>query len=162
MSEVLTSPAALGRRGARDTVHWLVGDECHELGLSALTAGFGVRLRAAGVSLDRFALHLRTLHPLIRGRTIAWAPNEAVEFFDHQHGVDRSALLNNPLYHVARAREWLTLRLDDPATKWSTPDLFRDRNLTELLVAPLVNAGPLPSPASFGTRRPTGSSGPEL
>src|SRR5260370_33239665 len=113
MSEVLTSPAALGRRGARDTVHWLVGDECHELDLSALTAGFGVRLRAAGVSLDRFALHLRTLHPLIRGRTIAWAPDEAVEFYDNQHGPSPPVLLNNPLHHVAPAHVWRTLGVAD-------------------------------------------------
>jgi adenylate cyclase len=161
MSDVLTSPTALGRLGACDIIEWLVGDECHELDLSGLTAGFGARLRAAGVSLDRFALHLRTLHPLIRARTIAWAPDEAVEFFDHQHGADPSARLNNPLYHVARAHEWLTLRLDNPATKWSTPDLFRDRHLTELLVAPLLNAGPLPSVVSFATRRPKGFSGSE-
>src|SRR4029077_17666629 len=53
MSDVLTSPAALGRLGACDIIDWLVGDECHELDLSGLTAGFGARLRAAGVSLDR-------------------------------------------------------------------------------------------------------------
>jgi adenylate cyclase len=70
-------------------------------------------------------------------------------------------LLKSPLYHVAHAHEWLTLRLDNPATEWPTPDLFRDRNLTELLVAPLLNAGPLPSVASFATRRPMGFSGSE-
>jgi adenylate cyclase len=159
MSDVRTSPVALARPGACDIIDWLVGDECHELDLSGLTAGFGVRLRAAGMSLDRFALHLRTLHPLIRGRTIAWAPKEAVEFFDHQYDTDLSAQLGNPISHVARAHEWLTLRLDNPSTKWSTPDVFRDRSLTELLIAPLLNAGPLPSAASFGTRQPTGFSG---
>lgn len=159
MNDVVTSPAAFGRLGAGAIIEWLVGDECHELDLSGLTAGFGLRLRAAGIPLDRFALHLRTLHPLIRGRTIAWAPNEPVEFFDHHHGADSPALLKNPLHHVARAHEWLTLRLDNPATKWSTPDLFRNRNLTELLIAPLAPAGLLPSAASFGTRWPKGFSG---
>ena len=161
MSDARTSPAAIARLGAYDVIDWLVGDECHELDLSSLTAGFGVRLRAAGMSLDRFALHLRTLHPLIRGRTMAWAPNEAVEFLDHQYGAAPSAPLKNPLSHVARAREWVTLRLDNPSTKWSTPDVFRDRNLTELVIAPLLNAGPFPSAASFATRRPMGFSGSE-
>ena len=161
MSDVLTSPAAPARSGARDIIDWLVGDECHELDLSGLTAGFGVRLRAAGISLDRFALHLRTLHPLIRARTMAWAPGEAVEFLDHQYGADPSALVKNPFSHAARAHEWLTLRLDSPSTRWSMPDVFRDRNLTELVIAPLLNAGPFPSAASFGTRRPTGFSGAE-
>jgi adenylate cyclase len=161
MSDVRPSPAAFGRRGAFDLIDWLVGDECHELDLSGLTAGFGVRLRTAGISLDQFALHLRTLHPLVRGSTVAWAPNEAVEFFDYQHAADPSALLKNPLYHVGRTREWLTLRPDDAPTKWSTPDVFRSRHLAEILIAPLLNAGPFPSAASFGTRRPTGFSGSE-
>lgn len=161
MSDARVVPAAFGRLGAGDIIDWLVGDQCHELDLAGLTAGFAVRLLAAGIPLDRFALHLRTLHPLIRGRTIAWAPNEAVEFVDHQHGVDLSARLNNPLYHVVSTHQWLTLRLDEPPTKWLPPDGFRDRNLTELLIAPLLNAGLLPSAASFATRQPAGFSGSE-
>src|SRR5260221_4716187 len=111
MSDVRPSPAAVVGLGAYDIISWLVGEECHELDLSDLTAGTGIRLRAAGISLDQFALHLRTLHPLVRGRSLAWTPNEAVEFFDYQHVADRPALLRNPLQHVARARDWLTLRL---------------------------------------------------
>jgi adenylate cyclase len=138
-------------------IDWLSGDDCHELDLSGLTAGFGVRMRAAGIPLDRMALHMRTLHPLIRGRTFAWAPNEAVEFFDLQHG-DASALRGNPIYHVVNALEWLTLRLDDPSTKWSAPDAFRERSLTELLIAPLLHGGELASAVTFGTRQPKGFS----
>ncbi|HSY88582.1 MAG TPA: adenylate/guanylate cyclase domain-containing protein [Verrucomicrobiae bacterium] len=137
-------------------IDWLSGDECHELDLSGLTAGLGVRMRAAGIPLDRMALHMRTLHPLIRGRTFAWAPNEPVEFLDLQHGADASALLGNPVHHVVNALEWLTLRLDDPSTKWPTPDAFRERNLTELLIAPLLHGGELASAVTFGTRQPKG------
>ena len=112
-------PAPMSERVVCKIIDWLSGDECHELDLAGLTAGFGVRMRAAGIPLDRMALHLRTLHPLIRGRTFAWAPDEPVEFLDLQHGTNASAALRNPLYHVATAREWLSLRLDDPAAKWS-------------------------------------------
>jgi len=139
-------------------IDWLSGDECHELDLASLTAGFGVRMRAAGIPLDRMALHLRTLHPLIRGRTFAWAPDEPVEFLDLQHGTSASAALRNPLYHVVTAREWLSLRLDDPAAKWSAPDAFGERKLTELLIAPLLYEGGLASAVTFGTRQPTGFS----
>jgi adenylate cyclase len=137
-------------------IDWLSGDECHELDLSGLTAGLGVRMRAAGIPLDRMALHMRTLHPLIRGRTFAWAPNEPVEFLDLQHSSDASALLGNPVHHVVNALKWLTLRLDDPSTKWPTPDAFRERNLTELLIAPLLHGGELASAVTFGTRQPKG------
>jgi len=139
-------------------IDWLSGDECHELDLSGLTAGFGVRMRAAGIPLDRMALHMRTLHPLIRGRTFAWAPNESVAFLDLQHGAGASAALRNPLYHVVNALEWLTLRLDDPSAKWSTPDAFRDRDLAELLIAPLLHNGEFASAVTFGTRQPKGFS----
>ena len=74
-----------GDRNACDLIDWLSGDECHELDLSGLASGFGLRLRAAGVPLDRLALHMRTLHPLVRGGTIAWAPNEPFNFIQRQH-----------------------------------------------------------------------------
>jgi len=150
--------APMSERVACNIIDWLSGDECHELDLSGLTAGFGVRMRAVGVPLDRMALHMSTLHPLLRGRTFAWAPDEPVEFLDLQHGADPSAPLGNPLYHVVNTLEWLTLRLDDPSTKWSTPDAFRGRNLTELLIAPLLHGGELASAVTFGTREPKGFS----
>jgi adenylate cyclase len=62
-----------------------------------VTAELGCRLRATGLPLDHLGLYLRTLHPEIRGRTIAWAPDEPVQIHDRQHGVELSAAhLNNP------------------------------------------------------------------
>jgi adenylate cyclase len=143
---------------ACDLIDWLSGDECHELDLLGLTSGFGLRLRTAGIPLDRMALHMRTLHPLVRGGTIAWAPDEPVRLFQIQHDANRSALIANPLYHVVTTQEWVTLRLDDRSTKWETPDVFQDLNLIELLIAPLLNASPLASAATFATRQATGFS----
>jgi adenylate cyclase len=145
-------------------IEWLSGDECHELDPSGLITGFGIRLREAGMPVDRLALHLRTLNPMIRGRTIAWAPDEPVEFRDHQHGAYMSARLNSPFHHVATTQEWLSLRLDGryttkwSTTKWSMPDVFRNRDLVELLIAPLRTANSPASAASFGTRRSSGFS----
>jgi adenylate cyclase len=157
MGDMRISPDAFGSPGARDIVDWLVGDECRELDLSGLTAGFGARLRTAGLPLDRLALHMRTLHPLIRGRTIAWAPNEPVEFFDVEHGGDTSSLVKNPIYHVASTHQWLSLRLEDRRIEWSTPYFFLGRNLVELVIAPLCTEGPLMTSAvSFGTSLATG------
>src|SRR3546814_8339160 len=59
-------------------IEWLAGDECHELDDAGLAAGIGRWLRAAGLPIDHLTLHLRTLHPEILGRTVAWAPNDPV------------------------------------------------------------------------------------
>lgn len=66
------------------------------------------------------ALHMRTLHPLVLGGTIVWAPDEPGEFFQFQHDANRSALLTNPVYHVVTTHEWVALRLDDRRTRWAT------------------------------------------
>jgi hypothetical protein len=96
-------------------IDWLSGDECHELDLAGLTAGFGVRMarcrnppRSDGAP---------SAHPpsANSGQDLRMGADEPVEFLDLQHGTSASAALRNPLYHVVTAREWLSLRLDDPA-----------------------------------------------
>src|SRR5690606_35560870 len=77
------SPPVAGARSVSsaatvELIEWLVGDECHDLDDAGLAAGFGRRLRAAGLPIDRLTLHFRTLHPEILGRSVAWSPNEAV------------------------------------------------------------------------------------
>lgn len=84
-----------------EIIDWLAGDECHELDDGELAAELGRRLRATGLALDHLGLYLRTLHPEIRHRTIAWAPDEPVQIHDRQHGVELSpAFLNNPIQRV--------------------------------------------------------------
>ena len=161
VNEAIADRPGLENASERAVCHiteWLAGDECHELDLSGLIAGFGVRLRVAGIPLDRMALHIRTLHPLLQGRAIAWGPGEPTEVIDFQHGGDTSALLRSPVHQVLNTHEWLTIRPGNPLTNWSTPEVFRDRNLAELLIVPLLSGGPLASAATFGTRHPTGFS----
>src|SRR6185437_718192 len=74
-----------------EAIEWLTGDECHELDDAGLVAGLGRRLRTAGLPLDRLTLHLRTLHPELLARTVAWAPGEPVEIHDREHGIEVSA-----------------------------------------------------------------------
>jgi adenylate cyclase len=139
-------------------IEWLVGDECHELDDAGLAAGFGRRLRAAGLPIDRLTLHLRTLNPEIFGRSVAWAPNEAVEIHDREHGIEVSpGFAGSPLRRVMETREPLIVRLDgsiNPA--WVYTDLFRGRGLVEFVIVPLCNADGLVSAASFSTIRPSG------
>ena len=56
---------------------------------------------APGLPIDRLTLHLRTLHPEILGRTVAWAPGEAVEIHDREHSIEVSAVFaGSPLRRV--------------------------------------------------------------
>lgn len=147
-----------GSAAAVELIEWLAGDECHELGDAGLATEFGRRLRAAGLLVDRLTLHLRTLHPEIFGRSIAWAPDEAVEVRDREHGIEISpGFAGSPLRHVMETRKPLVMRLDgshDPA--WFHTDLFHGRGLVEFVIVPLCNADGLVSAASFSTTRASG------
>jgi adenylate cyclase len=157
-----TRPATGGDPGhsaaAVELIEWLAGDECHDLDDAGLAAGLGQRLRAAGLPIDRLTLHLRTLHPEILGRSVLWAPDEAVEILNREHGIEVSpGFAGSPLRHVMESREPLVVRLDGSADPpWVHTDLFRGRYLVEFVIVPLSDADGLVSAASFSTRRQTG------
>jgi adenylate cyclase len=136
-----------------EIIEWLSGNECHELDDAGLIAGLGRRLTAAGLPLDRLSLHLRTLHPEIFGRSVAWAPNEPVEVHDREHGLMvTTPFASSPLRQVLETHEPMVVRLginDDPA--WTEIDVFRGRRLAEILIVPLCNADGPVSAATFCT-----------
>ena len=139
-------------------IEWLSGDDCHELDDAGLIAELGRRLRKAGLPVDRLSLHLRTLHPEIVGRTIAWAPNEPVEIHDREFGVETSsAFVGSPLQKVMETRETVVVRpANTGGAEWTQMDVFRGRRLVEIVLVPLcTSAGPV-SAAAFCTARPGG------
>jgi hypothetical protein len=110
MSQALLHPGAPAIPGL---IEWLVGDECRALDDKEMIEGLGARLRAAGLPLDRLTLHLRTLHPQIIGRTLAWAPGEPVEILDREYGVEILAqFAESPLRQVMETRRPMVVRLD--------------------------------------------------
>ena len=149
---------AVGSAAILDVVEWLAGNECHDLDDAGLVAGLGRRLRAAGLPIDRLTLHLRTLHPEILGRTVAWSPNEPVEIHDREHGIEVSAdFIDSPLRRVMEMEEPLAIRLgglDD--SRWTNIDVFRARGLSEAVFVPLRSGDGLVSAASFCTARSGG------
>lgn len=149
---------SVGASAVAEVIEWLIGDECHELDDAGLIAGLGRRLRAAGLPLDRLTLHLRTLHPEILGRAVAWAPGEAVEIHDREHGIEVSAAFaGTPLLWVMETREKQIVRLDEPSGSATAQlDIFAGRGLVELVIVPLCNADGPVSAAAFGTARPGG------
>jgi adenylate cyclase len=165
---ISTSVPATGDRSATpaatgELIEWLTGDECHELDDAGLAAGVGQRLRAAGLPIDRLALHLRTLHPELFGRSLAWSPDEAVEIHDREHGIEVSpGYAGSPLRRVMETCKPLIVRADgsnDPA--WVHTDLFHGRDLVEFVIVPLRTADGLVSAATFATTRPSGFSSSE-
>jgi adenylate cyclase len=143
-----------------EIVEWLTGNECHELDDAGLTAGLGLRLRKIGLPIDRLTLHLRTLHPEILGRTVAWAPNEPVEVHDREHGILTSAaFVGSPLQQVMETEEAVRIRIDPVAEPvWARMDVFVDRGLIDYYIVPLCNTDGPVSSAIFASASPRGFS----
>jgi adenylate cyclase len=141
-----------------DVLEWLAGDECQDNDDAHLIAGLGRRLRSAGLPVDRLALHLRTLHPEILGRTVAWSPNEPVQVMDRENGFDLSTnFIGSPIRHVMQTLEHLSIRMDKPGShQWTYLDIYKDRELVELIVVPLASVDGPVSAAAFCTKQPDG------
>lgn len=152
------TPASIGAAAVLDVIEWLTGNECHELDDAGLVAGLGLRLRTAGLPVDLLTLHLRTLHPEIFGRSVAWTPGEPVEIRDREHGVEMSPMfMGSPLRQVMETREPLVVSFDaQDGPAWTKVDVFRGRDLVELMFVPLCNGDGPVSAAAFGTMRPGG------
>jgi adenylate cyclase len=154
MSQALLHPSALAMSCL---IEWIVGDECRALDDKEMIEGLGVRLLAAALPLDRLTLHLRTLHPQIIGRTLAWAPSEPVEILDREYGVETLAqFTESPLRQVMETRRPMVARFDPGDTDERVLDVFRGRRLTELVIFPLCNGDGPASAAVFATARPSG------
>ena len=141
-----------------DIIDWLAGDECHDLDDAGLVAALGHRLREADLPVDRLVLHLRTLHPEIRGRTIAWSPGELVQIHDREHGIERAvSYVNSPLRCVMETHKPIALRVDDGSDPaWTHTDVFEGRGLVGFFIVPLRNADGQSSAACFATARTGG------
>ncbi|UVD57783.1 adenylate/guanylate cyclase domain-containing protein [Rhizobium sp. Pop5] len=152
--QIKTSAASTG--ALLSIIEWLSGDECHSLDEAGLVSGLGRKLQALGLPVDRLTLHLMTLHPEFIGRTIAWAPGEPVEIHDREHGA-RLAIANTPLRKVMESREQLVVGPGESMHgRWQHIDVFADRGLMQLIMAPLCNIDGPVGVAVFGTRRPAG------
>ncbi|MBP1887978.1 adenylate cyclase [Ensifer mexicanus] len=156
-SEDLDPRNADGTGALLGIIDWLAGDECHATAEAGLLSGLGRRLCALGVPIDRMTLHLMTLHSELIGRSIAWAPGEPVEIYDREHG-SRVATADTPLRKIMDTGEPLLLvgPGESPHGRWQHLDVFANRGLMQLMIAPLCNADGPVGAAAFGTRRPGG------
>ena len=136
-------------------IEWLSGNECNDLDDAGLVAGVGQRLRAAGLPLDRFALHLATLHPDLTGRIIAWAPDEPVEVYDQDQATTSAAWPRDAM--IADGSAHCVIRADDAQfADWATAPIFDHRSLRQFVCAPLSTTDGAVGIATLATRRPSG------
>ncbi|RVH47543.1 adenylate/guanylate cyclase domain-containing protein [Sinorhizobium meliloti] len=148
----------MSERAILELIDWLAGEECHRADDAGLAEGVGQRLRSLALPLDRLTLHLRTLHPEILGRSVAWSPSEPVEIQEREHGFDRAGgFEGNPIRDAMETGESLSVRIRaSNRPRWVDSDLFRDRGLVEFYVVPLRNTDGTVSAACFATTRAQG------
>ena len=121
-------------------LEWLLGEGRH-LALDALAEGLGRRLVAAGAPLDRLRLSMRTVHPLVTGRTAVWHRDRGLEPAGAApHGLERrDTYVNSPLAVIASTAAPFRRRLDrglGTADHYLLHDLAAE-GMTDYLALPL-------------------------
>ncbi|MGO1077224.1 adenylate/guanylate cyclase domain-containing protein [Inquilinus sp. CA228] len=143
--------------GLADLIEWLSSDECHDASNTEMLADLGRLLRALGLPIDRLSLHLRTLHPQILARTLAWTEGEPVELRDRDISIERLPFYaTNPIRRATEGQAWLSLATPEEMAGMEELDFFQGRGLRAAIVAPLVMGQGPASAAVFATRRPEG------
>ena len=124
------------------------------------------RLVACGVSLQRVAVFVRTLHPNVAGRGYFWrADREEVEVDQAEHSfIGSEEHLASPIYAVWSGDCEVRRRLADPACPMDYPVLadLRAEAVTDYLAMPLRFLSGEVHCATFATRRPGGFTEAEL
>jgi adenylate cyclase len=115
---------------------------------------------AAGLSLHRVAIFVRTLHPNVAGRGFFWrAAEEKVEVDSAEHGwFGTEEHLKSPIYAVWTANAEIRRRLADPACPLDFPVLadLRAEGVTDYVAVPLRFVSGDIHVATFATCRPGG------
>ncbi len=123
------------------------------------------RLTAAGMSLWRGVVFVRTLHPQLVGRRFAWRPDTGTDIAEAPFELlDRDVFRNNPMAHIANATGTLRWHLADPDCPMDYPVLhdLRADQVTDYVVAPLRFTNNEVHFTSWATRQPGGFSDEEL
>jgi adenylate cyclase len=146
-------------------VQWLVhGARNSPLSHEVLTE-LCERLVAAGLSLYRVMVFVRTLHPEIVGRRFVWHPDTGTEVSDGSFELlERRAFIESPMMHVAKTGESFRRRLADPDCVMDygiLPEL-RAEGVTDYFVAPLHFSNGDVHFSSWSTRQPGGFTDAEI
>ena len=120
-----------------------------------------LRLATCGLPLWRVAVFVRTLHPLVMGRSFVWRPDREVEVSEAPFQLlDDTAFLTSPVQRIYLSGEAIRRRLADPDCADDFPFLeeLRAEEVTDYLALPLHFTNGEIHVATFTTRRPDGFS----
>jgi adenylate cyclase len=84
-------------------------------GVLDLFAAVCERVVAAGIRLERSTVHMRMLHPEIRGYTLLWRAGKGAEVTPRYHGVENlPTYTNSPIYWIYGGAERFRRHLESP------------------------------------------------
>ncbi len=132
---------ALDREKFEELFLWMCDGARPSADARQIVSGICERAVAAGISVDRFALFIYTLHPNLLGRRFVWSPGAEVQQHDaHMTAFQEEEYLANPLPTVLRTKKPIRRRLIDP----DCPDDFKilkeikADGATDYLAQPLI------------------------
>jgi len=130
----------LSAEAAPGLTQWLLREGRFLPDNGVLLSQFCERVVAAGIALDRAALHLRAFHARYRGVSRIWRPGEPLDERYLDHGIEKTATyLESPVRAVAEdhtRREW---RLDEGgALPYPVLEELRGQGFTHYVMVPLV------------------------
>lgn len=143
---------------------WLVDGAPGATSAADLAERIGVRLREAGVPIDRFMAFVLTLHPNVLGRSFRWEPGRAVKVSELTEAIRHSAMFSqSPIVWVNQSKVECRIALPPPA---DTPfpvahDLAQD-GFTDYVCMPMAFQNGEIHAVSFATKNPGGFSNDDL
>ena len=148
-----------------DIEHWLLHESSIEAELLLFVESFIWRLVVAGIPLDRFTLHMGTMHPQLIGFAWNWKSDD--KFVDEVKVAEAAALsqsfLRNPLYRVRERGETIRRTPHAPGVAEEFPilgELAAD-GIVDYIAFPLSSAG-IRNMMTVATKRAPGFSNAEL
>lgn len=154
---------ARGRERVWALADWMIREGRFLPSNNELFSGFGERIAAAGIPVDRISLHQRALHPQYRGVSRLWHPGEPIRERFMDHGIEKTAMyIESPVHAVTEAGETLEWRLDgNRPLPYETLEELRGEGYTHYVIAPFVFEG-LTNAIAWATKRPGGFSRDDL
>ncbi|HTZ79486.1 MAG TPA: adenylate/guanylate cyclase domain-containing protein [Stellaceae bacterium] len=100
---------------AGPVIEWLVRAAREVTDVVGFLATICEHIVAAGIPLERSSIHMRLLHPEIRGYTLLWRHGRGAEITPRYHGVENlPTYTNSPIYWIYGGAERFRRRLESP------------------------------------------------
>ncbi len=117
------------------------------------------KLVACGVPLGRAAVFVKTIHPMVMGRSFTWKPGEGVRIGQAPVGFEASdTYRNSPAGVIAQSKTTIRRKLSDPTTPIDFPVLkeLLAEGATDYLAVPLLFSNGEVHAATYSTAAPGG------